>query len=180
MPLDKPGCVLNVIHENLPGWPCANWYRWAVQEDRKLHPMATIVSFELSTQFAGQPEHDHRRAAGRTCAGRQPRPARRSARPDSAALVLHLAVGGEHAHVLRAATQHVRATHAGYRGDGGADAPSDDPDASVVLRRRYLSDDHRQHLTLRDLSHFTMEYSALLGSVLGLELKPILGRLEHR
>ncbi len=35
-------------------------------------------------------------------------------------------------------------------------------------------------LTLRDLSHFTMEYSALLGSVLGLELKPILGRLEHR
>ncbi len=46
--LDKPGCYVNRTHLNLAGWPCASWYRWAVQQDRKLHPAATLVDFKLT------------------------------------------------------------------------------------------------------------------------------------
>jgi peptidoglycan/LPS O-acetylase OafA/YrhL len=46
--LDKPGCYINRLHTNLSGWPCGTWWRWAVQQDHKLHPVATLVSFKLS------------------------------------------------------------------------------------------------------------------------------------
>ena len=46
--LDKPGCFVNRVHTNLPGFPCADWYRWAIQQDRKLNPVATLVAFKLS------------------------------------------------------------------------------------------------------------------------------------
>ena len=46
--LDKPGCYINRLHTNLSGWPCASWWRWAVQQDHKLHPAATLISFKLS------------------------------------------------------------------------------------------------------------------------------------
>jgi peptidoglycan/LPS O-acetylase OafA/YrhL len=46
--LDKPGCYVNRIHTNLAGWPCGTWYRWAMRQDHKLHPAATLVDFKLS------------------------------------------------------------------------------------------------------------------------------------
>jgi len=46
--LDKPGCYVNRLHTNVSGWPCATWYRWAIQQDRKLHPVATLVDFKLT------------------------------------------------------------------------------------------------------------------------------------
>ena len=46
--LDKPGCYVNRIHTNLSGWPCGSWYRWAIRQDHKLHPVATLVDFKLS------------------------------------------------------------------------------------------------------------------------------------
>ena len=46
--LDKPGCYVNLMHTNLSGWPCGTWYRWAIQQDRKLHPVATLVAYKLS------------------------------------------------------------------------------------------------------------------------------------
>ncbi|HWD70788.1 MAG TPA: acyltransferase family protein [Solirubrobacteraceae bacterium] len=46
--LDKPGCFVNRIHTNLSGWPCGDWYRWALQQDHKLDPVATLVDFKLS------------------------------------------------------------------------------------------------------------------------------------
>lgn len=49
--LDKPGCFINRLHTNLSGWPCADWYRWAIQQDHKLHPVATLVDFKLSGGF---------------------------------------------------------------------------------------------------------------------------------
>jgi peptidoglycan/LPS O-acetylase OafA/YrhL len=45
VPLDKPGCFVTRVHKNDPGWPCADWYRWALAHDRALHPAATIVNF---------------------------------------------------------------------------------------------------------------------------------------
>jgi hypothetical protein len=49
--LDKPGCYVNRVHTNLAGWPCASWYRWAIRQDRKLHPAATLVDFKLTGGF---------------------------------------------------------------------------------------------------------------------------------
>ena len=46
--LDKPGCFVNRTHTNLPGWPCGTWYRWAIRQDRKLHPVATLVAYKLT------------------------------------------------------------------------------------------------------------------------------------
>ncbi len=46
--LDKPGCYVNRIHANLSGWPCASWYRWAIEQDRRLRPAVTLVTFKLS------------------------------------------------------------------------------------------------------------------------------------
>jgi hypothetical protein len=31
--------------------PCASWYRWAIQQDRELHPTATLVTFKLSGDY---------------------------------------------------------------------------------------------------------------------------------
>jgi len=49
--LDKPGCYVNRLHTNLSGWPCANWYRWALRQDHRLHPAATLVDFKLSGNY---------------------------------------------------------------------------------------------------------------------------------
>ncbi|MDE3134575.1 MAG: acyltransferase [Acidobacteriota bacterium] len=49
--LDKPGCYVDRLHTNLSGWPCASWYRWALREDHRLRPAATLVDFKLSGGF---------------------------------------------------------------------------------------------------------------------------------
>ncbi|MDE3133367.1 MAG: acyltransferase [Acidobacteriota bacterium] len=46
--LDKPGCYVNRTHTNLAGWPCGTWYRWAIEQDHRLHPAATLVDFKLT------------------------------------------------------------------------------------------------------------------------------------
>jgi peptidoglycan/LPS O-acetylase OafA/YrhL len=46
--LDKPGCYVDRLHINLSGWPCGTWYRWALRQDHRLHPAATVVAFKLS------------------------------------------------------------------------------------------------------------------------------------
>ncbi len=46
--LDKPGCFISRLHTNLSGWPCGTWYRWAIRQDHRLHPIATVVSFKLT------------------------------------------------------------------------------------------------------------------------------------
>ncbi|HET6869042.1 MAG TPA: acyltransferase family protein [Solirubrobacteraceae bacterium] len=55
VPLVKPGCFVSRVHTNLPGWPCASWYRWALSHDRALHPVATIVMFLLSAPLQQHP-----------------------------------------------------------------------------------------------------------------------------
>lgn len=55
VPLVKPGCFVSRVHTNLPGWPCASWYRWALSHDKALHPVATIVMFLLSEPLQQHP-----------------------------------------------------------------------------------------------------------------------------
>jgi peptidoglycan/LPS O-acetylase OafA/YrhL len=53
VPIVKPGCLLGRLDTSTPGYPCDTWYQWALQQLKRLHPTATIVSFRLS-QFLQQ------------------------------------------------------------------------------------------------------------------------------
>jgi peptidoglycan/LPS O-acetylase OafA/YrhL len=55
VPLVKPGCFVSRVETNLPGWPCASWYHWALSHDKALHPVATIVMFLLSAPLQQHP-----------------------------------------------------------------------------------------------------------------------------
>jgi hypothetical protein len=55
VPLVKPGCFVSRLTTNLPGFPCASWYRWALARDKALHPVATLVMFLLSTSLQQHP-----------------------------------------------------------------------------------------------------------------------------
>jgi hypothetical protein len=55
VPLDKPGCFVSRLTTNLPGWPCASWYQWALARDKALHPVATLVMFLLSAPLQQHP-----------------------------------------------------------------------------------------------------------------------------
>ena len=180
VPLDKPGCVLNVIHQNLTGWPCARWYQWAINADRKLHPLATIVTFEYAPPQLSDP---------------------------SAATADMQAVLGQVRHPVLLADPPGQAQQpASCISKAGASmrtCSSRLPGPYVPLLQDLAGMTARAHvpaiptlqwfcaldtcpmvidntLTLRDRSHFTMQFSTLLAPVLGLELKPILTRFEHR
>ena len=51
VPLVKPGCFVTRVYTNIPGWPCASWYKWALAWDHRLHPEATFVNFLFAWQF---------------------------------------------------------------------------------------------------------------------------------
>ena len=179
VPLDKPGCVLNVIHENLPGWPCANWYRWAIKEDRELHPTATIVTFELAPGLQNDPSTTT--AALQAVLAQVPHgvllvdPPGQTQQPSSC--VAHSGAS------MRTCSAELPSTYVPLMRDLAAMvARMHHPTIPTV--QWFCAQDIcpmviDNTLTLRDRSHFTMEFSALLGSVLGLELKPILTRLER-
>lgn len=45
--LAKPGCFVTRVmgQQNAPGWPCVQWYRSILAEDRSLHPVATLIDY---------------------------------------------------------------------------------------------------------------------------------------
>ena len=51
VPLVKPGCFVTRVYTNIPGFPCASWYKWALAWDHRLHPEATFVNFLFTWQF---------------------------------------------------------------------------------------------------------------------------------
>jgi hypothetical protein len=179
VPLDKPGCILTVIHRNTQQWPCATWYRWAVTQDRKLHPVATIVSFQLSDELQAEPQT----TAGMLQAvlsqvrhgvlltdppGQTEQPSaciyrptanmgRCSSRvPDTYVPLMHVIAR------MAAQTHHPAIPTLQWFCAKGV--------CPMVI-------DHT--LTTRDTSHFTMQYSEALAPVLGPELQRILSRFEH-
>jgi hypothetical protein len=54
-PLAKPGCQLIDYDTNTDVWPCHSWYSWALAEDKRLHPAATIVSFLIQDAWEKHP-----------------------------------------------------------------------------------------------------------------------------
>jgi peptidoglycan/LPS O-acetylase OafA/YrhL len=51
----KSGCQLSTYDHNQGSFPCSDWYRWAIGEDKKLHPVATIVSFLYQDSYEQDP-----------------------------------------------------------------------------------------------------------------------------
>lgn len=180
VPLDKPGCFLNRVDENLPGWPCATWYRWALRQDHKLHPVATLVTFELPAVFQAHPisTADDLQAVlaqvthGVLLAdppGQAERPATCLVKPGATMGSCSTAVPATYPRLMAALSQMAVRTHhltlptaQWFCGDGLCPMVVDNT------------------LTTRDGSHLTMEYSADLAPLVGLEMKRILTRLETR
>ncbi len=56
--IGKPGCFITKLNKNTSGWPCLSWYEWALQQDREIDPVATLVDFAMfpysTTQKAGR------------------------------------------------------------------------------------------------------------------------------
>jgi len=180
VPLDKPGCILTVIHRNLPSWPCATWYQWALHADRRLHPLATIVEFQFTSAL--------------------------QASPASTTSTLRTVLGQVRHGVLLTDPPGQNQQPSSCIARSGAtmgDCSSRLPSTYVPLMKSLARMSARSHypaiptlqwfcakgtcpmvvdhtLTMRDRSHFTMEYSRLLGPLIAPVLKPILGRLERR
>ena len=175
VPLVKVGCFVNRVKTNLPGWPCASWYRWALAQDKKLHPAATIVMFLVSTPqqhlvptvghmrfvlsqvtngvlFADHPRQEQ---LPTTCIYKPGANMRKcSTRVPSTYVLLMQALAR-----MTALTHHPAIpTLQWFCADGIC---------PMVINHT---------LTTRDRDHMTKEYSASLAPLLSLELKPILAR----
>jgi SGNH domain (fused to AT3 domains) len=178
VPLAKPGCFVSRVHTDLPGWPCASWYRWALAHDKALHPVATIVMFLLSAplqEHPGRTVSDMQSVLSQVTNGvlladqpsqnQQPdvciyksgaNMGRCSARVPSTYVPLMKAMG----RMTTFAHHPVIPTMQWFCADGICPMVVGDV------------------LTVRDLDHMTKQYSSALAPLLSLELSPILARLE--
>jgi hypothetical protein len=48
IPLVKPGCLAFDLTRNTKRWPCETWYKWMLNKDHALHPLATVVDYAMS------------------------------------------------------------------------------------------------------------------------------------
>jgi peptidoglycan/LPS O-acetylase OafA/YrhL len=178
--LDKPGCFVDRLYTNLSGWPCANWYRWALQQERKLHPIATIVTFKLSGSWL------------------ENNPAKTVSELRGA---LHRVRNGVFLEDPPGQTQKtaacITAPHATTRSCSspeGSAYPRLMQDIATMLAQThhpaiptlqwFCADGIcpsviNNTLTTHDGDHLTMEYSAAMAPLLGRALRPILARFER-
>jgi hypothetical protein len=176
VPLNKPGCFVSRVNTNLPGFPCASWYQWALAQDKALHPVATIVSFLLATYLQQHPVStvsdmksvlsqvtngvllsdppSQNQQASVCISKRRANMGKCSARVPSSYLTLMQALAR-----MATLTHHPAIpTLQWFCADGICPMVIDDT------------------ITTRDASHMTRQYSAALAPLLSLELKPILAR----
>ena len=178
VPLDKPGCFVTRVHTNLPGWPCANWYRWALGRDKALHPVATIVMFLLATPLQQHPSStvsDMQSVLSEVTHGvllaDQPS---QNQQPD---VCLYKAGANMGKCSARVPSTYVPLMKALARMATLAHHP-------VIPTLQWFCADGscpmviNNTLTVRDLDHMTKQYSAELAPLLSLELQPILARRE--
>jgi hypothetical protein len=178
VPLLKPGCFVNRVHKNLPGWPCADWYRWALAHDRSLHPVATIVIFLLNTPLQQHPDtttSDVRSVLSDVRNGvliaDQPS---QTQQPDTCIYKSGATMRGcsarvpsTYAPMMKALARMTTQTH----------------HPTIPTEQWFCADGIcpmviDNTLTVRDLDHMTKQYSAELAPLFSLELNPILTRLE--
>lgn len=180
VPLDKPGCLLGDAHKNLPGWPCADWYRWAVRQDHRLRPVMTIVAYQFSLPLQNHPSTTipelqavlvdvTRGVLLEDPPGQTQQPAECIAEPGATMGTCSSRVPSSYVPFMRDVAAMVRRTH----------HPAI-PTLQWFCGRGVCPMVVDHTLTERDKSHLTTEYSAELAPLLGLELRPILAAFEHR
>jgi SGNH domain (fused to AT3 domains) len=176
---DKPGCFIDRVYTNLPGWPCASWYQWALAQDKALHPVATIVMFLLA---AAQED-------------------RRASTVSYFRSVLSQVTNG--VYLANQPGQDQEPWNCLYKANANmrkcsARLPSTYVPLMQAMARMTTETHHPAIPTLqwfcadgicpmvinhtlitRDIDHITKQYSAELAPLLGLELKPILARLRR-
>lgn len=179
VPFDKPGCFIDRVYTNSPGWPCASWYQWALAQDRALHPVATIVTFLLSAAQEGNPAttvSDTRSVLSQVTNGvylaNQPGqdqdPDECIYNSDANMRKCSARVPSTYVPLMQAMAQMTTETH----------------HPAIPTLQWFCADGicpmiiHRTIIT-RDIDHMTKQYSAELAPLLGLELKPILARLRR-
>jgi len=177
VPVDKPGCFIDRLNNAIAGWPCGTWHRWALRQIRRLHPIATIVSFKLGNRLLKTPTSTlgYVRAALTSV----PRPIYLADTPDQLPQPAQcITTPGA---TMRSCSATEFPTYAGMMHDISGLAHSLHVPAIPTIQW-FCSDricptivDHT--LVTHDGDHLTMEYSAELGPLLGRELRPI---LAHR
>jgi peptidoglycan/LPS O-acetylase OafA/YrhL len=178
VPLNKAGCFVNRIHSDLPGWPCASWYRWALAQDNALHPVATIVTFELGTHLQ---EHSASTVGTIESVLSHVRNGVLLADPPGQDQQPPVCISKSSANMGKCSTR-VPGTYLGLMKALARMTSLTHHPAIPTLQWfcaygicPMIVD---KTLTTRDGSHMTKEYSTDLAPLLGLELKPILARLE--
>jgi hypothetical protein len=179
VPLLKPGCFVNRLRTNLPGWPCASWYRWALAQDKAQHPIATIVMFLLSARLQQDPSStvsDVRSVLSQVRNGvyfadhpsQAQEPAQCIYRSGANMGKCSTRVLSTYAPLMKALGRMTTRTHhpaiptvQWFCADGICPMVVDNT------------------LTTRDKDHMTKQYSAHLTPLLSLELTPILARFEQ-
>jgi peptidoglycan/LPS O-acetylase OafA/YrhL len=174
VPLLKPGCFVTRVHTNLPGFPCATWYQWALRWDRKLHPEATLIAFLIEPQYL--------RAIGSTVNAvksvllqvangvyieDQPSQVQQPDvclyRPDATMGRCATRVPGGYVPLMKAMASMTAATH----------------HPAIATMQWFCAYGIcpmviNHTLTVRDLDHMTRQYSAELTPLFGAELQPLL------
>ena len=179
VPLDKPGCFVTRVDKNDPGWPCADWYRWALARDKTLHPAATIVNFLFPTRLQQRPASTVRHirsvlsqvTRGVLLADQPSQDQQPSAclfKPGANMGRCSARLPSTYVPLMKALAHMTTLTH----------------HPAIPTMQWFCADricpiivDHI--LTVRDLDHMTTEYSTALTPLLSAELKAILARLER-
>jgi SGNH domain-containing protein len=178
VPLDKPGCLLYALHQTRPAWPCAQWYQWALAADQRLHPVATIVSFELTAGMQAHPSRTVRRLLAVLHRVRRGvlivDPPGQAQLPPACLAAPTSTMGTCASPVPR---RYVPLMHAIARSTLAHEYPMI-PTLQWFCDRGICPMVINNTMTLLDLSHMTTGYSAELGPLLSRTLQPILARLQ--
>jgi len=176
VPLNKSSCLVRRITANGPGRPCLSWFRWALAQDRALHPAATIVAFML-TQFENQPALA---LSGLKTVLSQVTHGVLMADPPGQDKQPAVCIT-KHGATMRDCSTRVPKGYATLM-NALAHMTTRNGHPAIPTMQWFCADGIcpmviNKTITTRDTGHLTFEYSTELAPLLGLELKPILAEL---
>jgi SGNH domain (fused to AT3 domains) len=179
VPLEKPGCFVSRVNTDLPGWPCASWYQWALAQDKALHPVATIVTFLLSTPLQ---RHRASTVSDMKAVLSQVTNGVFLSDPPSQNQQTDVCISKPKANMGKCSARVPRAYVSLMKALARMTARTHHP--AIPTLQWFCADGVcpmviDNTLTTRDGSHMTQEYSTALAPLLSLELRPILARLNR-
>ena len=178
VPMVKAGCFVDRAVDPSANTYCGQWVRWVLPQIAKLKPVATIVSFQLGVALMDHPKqsvpyfHEAMEEVPNPVL-LAPTPQQKQQTP--------VCVSKPKATMAKCRS-HTREHFVWTTEDLGRMVAADHY-AAIPTLQWFCADELcpmviNHTLVTRDGDHLTMEYSAELAPLLGLELKPILARLE--